>query len=75
MIHGYGSTGVGGVIKGAIHKSLRKRIRNNEISAYIPGEAFGSLLGFDEVITKYQNLLKGDSDYRKNNAGITYIIY
>jgi cobalamin biosynthesis protein CbiD len=75
IIHGYGSSGVGGKIKSAVHKSLRNRLNSKEIKAYIPGEAFSLMMGFDEVIHKYSNLLKNDSDFKKGNDGITYIIF
>jgi hypothetical protein len=74
IIHGYGSTGVGGSIKALVHKSLRNRLKKNEIKGFIPGEAFGSLMGFDEIIKTYQHLISNDHDYRKSNDGITYII-
>jgi len=75
IIHGYGSTGVGGSIKYLVHKSLKKRVRENNIKAYIPGEALSKLMGFDEIIYKYKHLFKNDSDYKKGNDGITYIIF
>jgi hypothetical protein len=74
IIHGYGSSGVGGSIKQAVHSSLRNRVKRGEIKAYIPGEAFREMLGYDEVIQTYSNLIKSDSDYKKGNDGITYII-
>jgi len=74
ILHGYGSHGVGGSIKIAVRKSLSKKMKTNEIKAYIPGEAFASLMGFDEVIREYKDLIKNDSDYNKMNDGITYVI-
>ena len=74
IIHGYGSHGVGGSIKIAVRKSLLKRQTNNEIKAYIPGEAFTNLMGFDDVIREYKDLIQHDSDYNKMNDGITYVI-
>lgn len=74
IVHGYGSTGVGGDIKIAIRKYLNELLMQNQIKAYIPGEAFGHLLGFDYIIKTYENLLKTDSDYKRSNEGITYII-
>ncbi len=74
IIHGYGSSGTGGSIKKSVHASLRTRVRQGTIKAYIPGEAFAQPMGFDEIIHTYSNLLKSDSDYRKANDGITYII-
>ncbi|MBI9009775.1 MAG: hypothetical protein JEZ05_07075 [Tenericutes bacterium] len=75
LIHGYGSSGVGGKIKISVQKSLRKRVNSGEIKAYIPGEAFSSLFGFDEQINKYKDLIRNDSDYKKGNDGITYIVF
>jgi len=74
IVHGYGSTGVGGAIKQMVHTSLKTKVLNKEIKAYIPGEAFSKMMGFDEVIQTYSNLIKSDSDYKKGNDGITYII-
>ncbi len=74
IIHGYGSTGVGGDIRIAIRKSPRNRVKKADIKAFIPGEAFCMLMGFDEVIKTYQHLISSDSDYKKCNEGITYII-
>lgn len=75
IIHGYGSSGTGGAIKISVHKSLRKRVRSQEIAAYIPGEAISYMMGFDEQIQKYKFLIKSDSDFKKGNDGITYIIF
>lgn len=75
IIHGYGSTGVGGSIKKTVHSSLMNKVRNGEIKAYIPGEAFSQPMGFDESIRTFKHLLKLDSDYNKMNDGITFIIF
>jgi len=74
ILHGYGSHGIGGIIKIAVRKSLLKRLKNQEIKAYIPGEAFSSLMGFDDAIREYNDLIKNDLDYKKMNDGITYVI-
>ena len=74
ILHGYGSHGIGGGKKVALIKSLHKRQKNNEIKAYIPGEAFANLMGFDDVIREYKDLIQHDSDYNKMNDGITYVI-
>jgi len=74
IIHGYGSSGVGGSIKHSIHKSLRNKLKKEAIKGFIPGEAFGQLMGFDVTIQTYGHLLKGDQDYKKMNDGITYVI-
>ncbi len=74
IIHGYGSHGVGGDIKLLIRQILEEKVNKNEIKAYIPGEAFGHLLGYDYLIKTYLKYLEKDSDYKKVNEGITYII-
>ncbi|MDY0075206.1 MAG: hypothetical protein WC992_04510 [Acholeplasmataceae bacterium] len=74
IIHGYGSSGLGGKIKEMVHQTLEMMKSKHQIKDFIPGEAFGYLLGFDEKIKKYRNLLATDSDYRKVNEGITYIL-
>ena len=74
IIHGYGSSGVGGTIKQTVHKSLRKRLNSKEITCYIPGESLSKLMGFDDMINTYKHLIKNDSDFKKGNDGITYII-
>lgn len=74
IIHGYGSTGVGGSIRHLVRSSLRKRMKNKEIKAFIPGEAFSQLMGFDEIIHQYMDLLKNDPDFHKSNEGITFVI-
>lgn len=75
IIHGYGSTGVGGKIKKGVHQRLKELKSTHKIASFIPGEAFDSMLGFDEEIRKYRDLLRQDSDYLKANPGITYIIF
>lgn len=75
IIHGYGSTGVGGAIKTAVHRTLRARKAAHTIRAFIPGEAIALLKGFDEDIAKFKPLIQSDSDFRKGNDGITYVIF
>ena len=75
IVHGYGSSGVGGVIKEVVHRSLQKKINEGQIKAYIPGESLSKMMGFDEIIRTYNHLIKHESDYKKGNDGITYIIF
>lgn len=74
IIHGYGSSGVGGDIKDMIRELLELKLHQKKIKAYIPGEAFGHLLGYDYVIKTYRKLLSQDPLYQRPNEGITYII-
>ena len=73
VIHGYGSKGVGGVIKKELHKSLDELMHNGKIRAYIPGERwaeFNDEVG--KITQKYPNLLI-NSELTCLNAGITVI--
>ncbi|MCU0104864.1 hypothetical protein N7603_04255 [Acholeplasma vituli] len=73
IIHGYGSTGVGGKIKQMVHTTLETLKAQHQIQDYIPGEALVSFMGYADLIQKYKPLIQTDSDYRKGNDGITYI--
>ncbi|GJM24904.1 MAG: hypothetical protein DHS20C16_13190 [Phycisphaerae bacterium] len=74
LIHGYGSSGVGGVLQIGIRKSLRKRRKKGEIRQYIFGENWSI---FDETsreaIEEYPSLRK-DSDLDRGNDGISIVI-
>ncbi len=75
LVHGYGSTGVGGSIKEAIRSHLQELKSKSLIQSFIPGEAFGQMMGFDSEIKTFKSLLEKDQDYKKSNPGITYIIF
>ncbi len=75
IIHGYGSSGHGGAIKHQVRLLLHEKQHRHDIKAYVPGEAFWQMMGFDETIFKYKPLLENDSDYKKGNDGITYVIF
>jgi len=74
IIHGYGSSGVGGALKEALRKSLRYRKKEGKVDTYIYGEDWDV---FDEkarqLLERFQ-WLKSDSDYSRKNPGITIIV-
>lgn len=73
IIHGYGSSGVGGQIKKMVVSNLKKLKNDNIIKDFLPGEAINYLMGYDNIVQKYINLLKQDPDYKRTNEGITYV--
>jgi len=75
ILHGYGSTGPGGAIKALTHKSLRHKMKHQDIKAFIPGESIARPAGFDEIISTYKHLISHDHDFKKDNYGITYVIF
>ncbi len=74
LIHGYGSSGVGGKLKGAIRSSLRRRRKEGKIQSFVAGEKWSV---FDEVtneiLEKCPQLSK-DSDLNNHNQGITIVL-
>ena len=73
IIHGYGSTGVGGKIKQMVHATLETLKAQHQIQDFIPGEALVTFMGYADLIQKYKPLIQSDSDYKKENDGITYV--
>lgn len=74
VIHGYGSTGAGGVLRFAIRGFLRQRKDKGEIAAFVNGESWSS---FDErsktLFAKVPQLVV-DSDLGRGNKGITLVL-
>lgn len=71
IVHGYGSSGVGGSIAPAIRKSLKLRRKEGLVADYVSGENFNA---FNEIartlVTSFPELKK-DPDFNRNNPGIT----
>ena len=74
VIHGYGSSGAGGVLRFAIRGYLRQRKDKGEITAFVNGESWSS---FDErsklIFAKLPELVL-DSDVGRGNKGITLVL-
>ena len=74
LIHGYGSTGKGGVIRTETRKYLERQKKQGHICDYICGENFSI---FDENTRKaflVCDQLRRDSDLERHNNGITLVI-
>jgi hypothetical protein len=74
IIHGYGSSGQGGVIRDRARDYLRKLLSDGKIKHFCPGEAFGP---FEEPGRKAIELkpdMRSDKDWARNNDGITIVI-
>lgn len=74
IIHGYGSSGVGGTLRTGIRQSLLLRKRDGRIKEIIFGENWGPFNPQAAELLERYPVLKGDSDYGRDNAGITIII-
>jgi hypothetical protein len=74
VIHGYGSTGVGGDIRVAVQKRLREMAENGQIRGCIFGENWTKSDDQAWKLLQVQMELKSDSDLGRCNRGITIIL-
>ncbi len=74
LIHGYGSSGVGGDIRIAIQKRLRELQDQGSLRACIFGEDWSASDMQTWTLLKGQPALKTDSDLGKRNLGITIVM-
>ena len=74
LIHGYGSSGVGGALRLELQKELERLVRAGSIRAFIAGENWRIS---DEsawpLLQRYPEW-KQDSDLGKNNRGISIVL-
>ena len=74
IIHGYGSSGVGGKLRVAIRKSLANRQKEGIIRSYVPGENWSIFeQGTIQVLDHCPELSK-DTHLGKGNGGITIVL-
>jgi Smr domain len=74
IIHGYGSSGTGGVLRFAVRGYLRQMKDKGEIALFVNGETFSQ---FEE---RSRELLRGfpelvmDHDLGRGNKGVTLVL-
>ena len=74
VIHGYGSSGVGGALRDAVRASLRRRRKDGLVREIIHGEKWDV---FDERTRKLLDEhpdLGRDADLNRSNEGITVVV-
>jgi Smr domain len=74
LIHGYGSSGVGGDLRIALQSSLRQMAQKREICDCIYGENWRTSDERSWELLKRTPELKNDSDLGKGNKGMTIVI-
>ena len=74
FIHGYGSSGKGGVIKEECRKILDYLKSLGKIKDYVPGESFSSKEKRIRHLLKQCPELLGNSSLNKNNKGVTIVL-
>ncbi len=74
LIHGYGSSGVGGALRLAVHASLLRYKDSGLIRDFIDGEEFRVSNEATWNLLKRMPEMKQDRDLGKGNKGITIVI-
>ena len=74
LIHGYGSSGVGGELREQVWKALDSLQRNGRIVAYIPGEDFRESNETSWELIKRDKSVRNDRDFGRGNRGITIVV-
>lgn len=74
VIHGYGSSGKGGVIRDKSRDYLRKMLSQGKIKHFCPGECFGPFEEEGRKTVELKPQLRSDTDWAKNNDGITIVL-
>ncbi len=74
LIHGYGSSGIGGAIKVAVHRQLHFLEHQGRIKNIIPGERFEGRSGRGRQQLRPFPFLAGHRDLNRANPGITLVI-
>ena len=74
LIHGYGSSGVGGLLREEVWKCLDRLKRSGYIADFIPGEDFRLSNETTWELVKREKSLKEDRDLGRSNRGITIVV-
>ena len=74
LIHGYGSSGVGGDLRIALQSTLRQMAQQHEIGDCIYGENWRTSDERTWELLKRMPELKSDSDLGKGNKGMTIVL-
>lgn len=74
LIHGYGSSGVGGKLRGAVRVSLEHARKRGEIRDFVQGECFRISDETTWMMMKLYPELKLDRDLGRENRGITVVL-
>lgn len=73
VIHGYGSSGIGGIIKKEVQILLKTLKSQNKILNFVQNEKFGATSPLYQKYTKLFPSLILDSDLQNLNPGITLV--
>src|SRR5271169_3603645 len=74
LVHGYGSSGIGGDLRISLQSTLRQMAQKHEIGDCIYGENWRTSDERTWSLLKRMPELKSDSDLGKGNKGITIVV-
>ena len=74
LIHGYGSSGKGGVIRSECRKNLDYLRSTGEIREYVPGEDFSGRSGAVKTLLRRFPELANNRNLERRNPGVTVVI-
>ncbi len=74
IIHGYGSSGTGGVLREVIQQALQQMAAQGKIRAFVAGEDWRISNETAWLIRKTVAELKDDRDLGKANRGISIVL-
>jgi len=74
IIHGYGSSGIGGDIRIAVQKRLREISQDGQIRGCIFGESWSKSDDQTWTLLQAQPELRSDVDLGRRNQGITVVL-
>jgi hypothetical protein len=74
LVHGYGSSGVGGEIRIAVQNRLLEQAQNGHIGGCIFGENWSKTDDVAWKLLQSHPELKSDSDLGRRNRGVTIVL-
>lgn len=74
VIHGYGSTGTGGILRPVVRNFLRQQKEAGMIALFVNGESFSSFDARSKQLLAAAPELILDRDLGSNNKGVTLVL-
>ena len=74
LIHGYGSTGRGGVLRVEVRAALARLEREGRIAGFVPGEELSPFSAAGRLALARCPGLSRDRDYARENPGVTVVL-
>jgi|SRR5581483_5632772 len=75
IIHGYGSSGVGGELRSALQADLSQRVARGEVRAFIAGEDWRISHQESWELLNACPELRRDPDLGRGNKGISIVVF